>query len=101
MQGFYFRYRGSAARQNRNFPEGHRTEADLWLGKTVGVMVAASELGWIVAGVVDRLTPELILVAAGSALGLLSIKVTSVAKRVIPPIYPPNAFAEGAFILVA
>jgi hypothetical protein len=50
-------------------------KVDLWLVKTVGVLVAVSEAALILAGVKEEVTPAVILVAVGSAAYLAGVGV--------------------------
>src|SRR4051812_3941777 len=61
-------------------------KTDLWLVKTVGVLVAVIGGVLILAGSRGPISPEVRLLAVGSALGLTAIDVWYVARRVIAPI---------------
>lgn len=74
-------------------------KTDLWLVKTVGVLIAVIGLVLIVAGRRNRVTPEIRLTALGSALGLTAIDVVYVTKRVISPIYLLDALGELVLLL--
>ena len=73
-------------------------KTDLWLVKTVGVLVA------VVGAVLDMaarrkgITPEIALLAVGSAAGLTAIDVVYVAKGRISPVYLLDAAAELGLI---
>src|SRR5437763_16980510 len=57
-------------------------EADHWLVNAVGVLVTAVGAALIAAAVRREPTPEIIVLACGSALGLTAIDVIYVARRV-------------------
>jgi hypothetical protein len=65
---------------------------DLWLVKTVGVLVAVIGGVLLSAARAGRITDEIILLAAGSALGLAIIDV--VYARHISSVYLADAAAE-------
>lgn len=69
-------------------------KADIWLVKTVGVLVLVIGIGLITAGAKKQLSLPLILIAAGSALGLALIDIIYVWQSVITPIYLLDALAE-------
>lgn len=73
-------------------------KTDLWLVKTVGVLIAV--IGGVLgaAGLRRRVTPEIPLLAVGSAAGLTAIDVVYVAKRRIAPIYLLDAVGEVVLI---
>ena len=71
---------------------------DLWLVKTVGACVAAVGLAIGAAAWNDRVTPEIILLAVGTAAALGAVDVVYVSKRVIPKIYLVDAAAEALLI---
>jgi hypothetical protein len=69
-------------------------KTDLWLVKTVGIILAVVGLVLIVAQVNAEINTSIILIAIGSGLGLAFVEFTYVAKRVISPIYLGDAFLE-------
>lgn len=69
-------------------------KVDLWLVKTVGVLVAVIGAALILAGVRGEVTPSVILVAIGSAAALAGVDVIYVSKRVISRIYLLDALVE-------
>jgi hypothetical protein len=72
---------------------------DLWLVKTVGVLVSVTGGVLMTAGRRRQTTPEIPLLAVGSAAGLAAIDITYVAKKQISPIYLLDALAEVALIV--
>ncbi|HEX8391892.1 MAG TPA: hypothetical protein VF665_05970 [Longimicrobium sp.] len=73
-------------------------KTDKWLVKTVGALIAAAGATMTMAGLRRRVTPEIALLAAGSAAALTAVDVNYTAKRVIPPVYLLDAAAETALI---
>src|SRR5438067_835911 len=71
-------------------------KADLWLVKTVGVLVTVigAVIGMAARRPSDKPRPEIATLAVGSALGLAGIDVVYVAKRRIGPVYLLDALAE-------
>ena len=69
-------------------------KTDLWLVKTVGVLVSAIGGALMIAGARRQRGPEIPLLAIGSAAGLAAIDVVYVAKKRISPVYLLDAVAE-------
>jgi hypothetical protein len=69
-------------------------KTDLWLVKTVGVVVGVIGATIGVAAARGAFTPEILVLAVGSAAGLMLIDVVYVAKRVIARIYLVDAVAQ-------
>ncbi len=83
----------------RTFERITGPKVDRWLVQTVGVLVLAVGASLGLAGARRRVTPELALLAAGSAAGLAAIDIIYVARRRIAPVYLLDALAEGALLL--
>ncbi|HEX9400403.1 MAG TPA: hypothetical protein VF912_09860 [Anaeromyxobacter sp.] len=69
-----------------------------WLVRTVGVLVLAIGGALALAARRRRVTPELRLLAAGSAAGLGAIDTWYAARRRISPIYLGDAALEAALV---
>ena len=69
-------------------------KTDLWLVYTVGALVGVVGVVLLLAARSGRVTPEVALVAVGSALALAAIDVIFVARGVIDPIYLADAAVE-------
>lgn len=69
-------------------------KTDLWLVRTVGVLVAVIGASLLMASRQPRLAPESLALAAGSALGLAAIEIWHVTRGVIAPIYLADAALE-------
>jgi hypothetical protein len=73
-------------------------KTDLWLVKTVGIILAVIGLVLILAQVNAEINTSVIVLAIGSALALALVEFVYVAKRVISPIYLGDAFLELVLI---
>jgi hypothetical protein len=71
---------------------GHKT--DLWLVKTVGVILAVIGAVLLFAGATGAINPPIIALAMGAGLGLAVIEVVYVSKKVISVIYLGDAVVE-------
>ena len=69
-------------------------KTDLWLVRTVGVLVAVIGGVLLLAARRSRITDEIVLLAVGSALGLATIDVIYALADIISPIYLADATAE-------
>lgn len=67
---------------------------DLWLVKTVGVLISVIGAVLLLAGYRGEIVLSTILLAVGSAVVLTGIDVIYVTKRIIAPIYLLDAFVE-------
>lgn len=74
-------------------------KTDKWLVKTVGLLVAVSGGALIYASKKKQPSPEIKLIAIGSAASLAVIDFIYVAKRRISPVYLLDGIAEVAFVL--
>ncbi len=74
-------------------------KTDLWLVRTVGVLVAVIGATLLLAAYRRRLGAETAFLAVGGALGLMAIDVIYVSLNVIPPIYLLDAVAEALLIV--
>ena len=69
-------------------------KTDLWLVKTVGTILAVIGAVLILAQANAEITASIIVLAMGSAFGLVVVEFIYVAKQVISPIYLGDAFLE-------
>ncbi len=74
-------------------------KTDLWLVKTVGLLLAIIGATLIVAQVNAEINTPIAVLAIGSALSLAIIEFVYVAKRVISPIYLADAILELILIV--
>jgi hypothetical protein len=75
-------------------------KTDLWLVRTVGVLVAVIGAVLIAASRSRRVTPEIVLLAAGSALGLAGIDLRYALAGRISPVYLADAAVEISLALL-
>jgi hypothetical protein len=73
-------------------------KSDLWLVRTVGVLVTVIGLVLLLAWWRRTMALELAVLATGSAAALAAIDVYYVARRLLSPIYLADALAETALI---
>jgi hypothetical protein len=69
-----------------------------WLVKTVGALIAVVGGTLLSAGLRRRVSPEVMLLAAGSAAALGAVDVVYASRRRISPVYLLDAFAEGVLV---
>jgi hypothetical protein len=69
-------------------------KADLWLVRTVGVLVVVIGSVLITAARRSKIGVEVVALAVGSALGLAGIDIVYVLSRTISPIYLADAVVE-------
>jgi len=99
VQGAYFLVTGIWALVSiGTFQKVTGPKTDLWLVKTVGVLVGVigAVLGW--AGMRERVTASERLLAVGSAAGLTAIDVIYVLRGRISPVYLLDAALEVGLI---
>jgi len=72
-------------------------KTDLWLVKTVGVLITVIGATLILAGAWRQTTVEIFVLAVGSQLALTAVDVIYVAKKVIDRIYLLDAAVEMIF----
>lgn len=95
IQGIYFFVTGIwPILSMRTFLTITGPKTDLWLVKTVGLILAVIGGVLIYAQMTASITAPVILLAIGSAAALAIVEVIYTAKRVISPIYLADAFAE-------
>lgn len=69
-------------------------KTDLWLVKTVGLILAVTGAVLIYAQMTASITAPVIFLAIGNAAALALVEFIYVFKRVISPVYLADAFAE-------
>ena len=82
----------------RSFESVTGEKTDDWLVETVGALLTVSGAVMMMAGLRRRVTPEIALLAAGSAAALTAIDVIYTARRVIRPVYLLDAAVEVGLI---
>jgi hypothetical protein len=99
-QGLYYVISGAWALLHiESFQKVTGPKTDLWLVKTVGLMLMGIGGGLIFAGVRQQFDPALVFIAIASAAALLAVEVVYVYKGVISPVYALDAAAEAVFII--
>jgi hypothetical protein len=100
VQGIYFTVTGVWPLVHmRSFLAVTGPKTDLWLVKTVGVLVAVIGVVIGMAGWRERVPDAVAVLAVGSAAGLMAIDVIYVVKRVISAIYLADAAAQAVLIV--
>ncbi len=75
------------------------SKTDVWLVKTLGVLISVIGVVLGMTGVQQSVTREMALLGVGSAAGLTAIEVIYVARRRIAPVYLLDAVAELALLI--
>ena len=100
-QGAYFALTGVWPLVSiRTFMKVTGPKTDIWLVKTVGVIVLAIGAVLLMAGVRNAVAPEIFLLAVASAAGLTGIDIYYVARRTIDRIYLADAAAEIVLVVL-
>ena len=100
VQGIYFLITGVwPLLSMRTFLAVTGPKTDLWLVKTVGLILAVIGAVLLYAQLTAAVNAPVILLAIGAAASLMIIEIVYVLKRVISPIYLGDAAAE--LILIA
>lgn len=69
-------------------------KTDLWLVKTVGILIAVIGLVLAAAGFRDNVTAEIVFLAVGSSASLMAVDVVYSLKGIISKIYLADAILE-------
>ena len=100
LQGCYLLVSGSwGALHIESFQRITGRKTDLWLVRTVGLLLVGIGAGLLVAGFRKQFDPALIVIAMASAAALLVVELVYVPKRVISPIYLIDAAIEAGFLV--
>lgn len=100
LQGFYFAITGIwPILHMASFIAVTGPKTDLWLVRTVGLVLFIIGLGLITAAVRNQVNVPVFLIAIGSAIGLTLIDIIYVLKEVIPPVYLGDAIVEIILII--
>ncbi len=84
----------------RSFQAVTGPKVDLWLVKTLGVLITTVGAVLTIAGIRRNVSPEIKALAIGSAGGFTAIDTVYVARGRISPIYLVDAAAEACLILL-
>ena len=100
FQGVYFLVTGIwPLISMRTFLAVTGPKTDLWLVKTVGLILAVIGAVLIYAQMIAAVNPPVVVLAIGAAASLTVVEIVYVLKKVISPIYLGDAIAE--LILIA
>ena len=101
IQAVYYLFTGLWALVHiRSFMWVTGPKTDLWLVRTVGVLVVVIGATLLSARVRERYTLEVVILAIGCALGLTMIDIYYVLSGTISPIYLLDAVAEMALVVM-
>ena len=99
LQGSYYLITGLWAIVHiESFQKITGPKTDLWLVKTVGLLLAVIGAGLLLAASRQQFEPAVVLIAMGSAAALIAIELVYVAKRTISRIYLLDAAIEAGLI---
>lgn len=74
------------------------SKTDVWLVKTVGLLIGSIGTSLLCAAARGEPSPETIVLAAGSAMALFGIDLVYTVKRVISAVYLADAATEAALL---
>ncbi len=95
VQGIYFLVTGIwPLISMRTFLAVTGPKTDLWLVKTVGLILAVIGAVLIYAQMTTAVNPPVAFLAIGAAASLTVVEIVYVLKKVISPIYLGDAFVE-------
>ena len=95
VQGIYFLVSGIwPILHMESFLRVTGPKTDLWLVKTVGLLLAVIGAVLILAQLNREVNTSIVVLAMGSALSLVLVEFVYVTKKVISPIYLGDAFVE-------
>lgn len=98
-QGAYYAATGIAPfASRRGFERVTGPKSEWWLVQTVGAVVTVVGGGVASAAARDRMTPEVVGIAAGCAVGLGALDAYYAAKGRIAPTYFVDAAAQAAIL---
>ena len=100
LQGAYFALTGAWALVHiESFMLVTGPKTDVWLVKTVGILVLAIGIALLVAAARERVSLEVAILAIGTAAGLAAIDIVYATTDVIRDVYLLDAAAEALLIL--
>ncbi|WP_136515019.1 hypothetical protein [Geomonas edaphica] len=83
----------------RSFMAVTGPKTDLWLVKTVGLVLAVIGFVLLIAGAGSEVTLPVVVLAIGGAGALAAIDIIYAVKKVIAPVYLLDAVLEGVLIV--
>jgi hypothetical protein len=100
-QGIYYFLTGAWPLLHiRSFLAVTGPKTDLWLVRTVGLLIAVAGAAMLQAGISDEVTLAMLILAAGSAAALAAVDIIYVTLGTIAKIYLLDAALEIALLLV-
>jgi energy-converting hydrogenase Eha subunit E len=100
VQGIYFLVTGVwPLFSMRTFLAITGPKTDLWLVKTVGLILAVIGTVLIYAQRTGAVNPPIVFLATGAAASLVLVDVIYVIKKVISPVYLGDAFVEIVLLI--
>ncbi len=100
VQGIYFLVTGVwPLISMRSFLAITGPKTDLWLVKTVGLLLAMIGEVLIYAQQTSAVNPPVAFLGIGAAASLMLVEIVYVLKKVISPVYLGDAFAEIILII--
>jgi hypothetical protein len=100
VQGLYFLITGIwPLISMRTFLVVTGPKTDLWLVKTVGLILSVIGAVLLYAQLTAAVNPPVIFLGIGAAASLALVEIIYVSKRVISPIYLADAVAEFVLII--
>jgi hypothetical protein len=100
-QGIYYAATGLwPILHRRSFYKVTGPKNDLWLVHAVGSLVTATGAVFLRSATKRRVTPEIRMLAAGTALGLAAVEVHTVWKGAIRKIYLADTLLELYFAVI-
>lgn len=100
LQGLYFLLTGLWPLLHINsFIKVTGPKVDLWLVKTVGLLISIIGFVFIISVLRNEVNLEIFLLALGSSLSLTGIDIFYTKKRIISPIYLLDSAVEIFFII--
>ncbi len=101
VQGFFYFITGIwPIISMRTFQRVTGPKTDNWLVNTVGVLVMVIGAVLILAGIRENVTPEIFVLASGSAAGLAAIDIIYVTRKRISSVYLLDAFVELILVII-
>lgn len=101
LQGFFYLITGLwPVFHIESFMDVTGPKMDIWLVKTVGVLITVIGTGLLMAAAIKQVNLPVMFIAGFAAIGLMFIDVIYVSINVIPPVYLLDALAELILFLL-
>ncbi len=100
VQGFYYLVTGVwPILHMDSFLKVTGPKTDLWLVKTVGVLIIVISSGLIYAGITNQFNTPMLMIAMASTVGFIVVELVYVFKHVISPVYAMDALAQFGLLV--